>query len=268
MSYSIIIINYKTCELIAACIKNLLDLPEATETEIIVIDNASNDGSVEFLQEKFGDRIKLIVNKSNLGFASANNQGAASAHGEFLLFLNSDTIIKEDIFSACSNIFQQNKNIGIISPRLLMSDNKYQPASFGNFPTLWRLITQKTKIDPVLDENKEYNLVDWVSGCALMIRKELFTQLKGWDDNFFLYYEDIDLCKRARKFDYLSAVANKITITHLGGQSLKHSLSKRWHYFRSQNYYFKKHYGSIAVLILKLVRLPYKLLILIKNHKR
>lgn len=267
MIYSIIIINYKTQQLTKKCVEYILDL-NISNKEIIVIDNASNDGSVEALEKEFGDKIKLIVNQKNLGFAGANNQGATIAQGEFLLFLNSDTIVKGDILSPCLNIFQQNKNVGIISPRLLLPDDNYQPASFGHFPTLWRLITQKTKIDPILDENKEYNLVDWVSGCALMMRKELFTQLKGWDDNFFLYYEDIDLCKRARKLNYLSAVANKIVITHLGGQSLKHSLSKRWHYFRSQDYYFKKHQGVITLLILKLVRLPYKILIIIKSIKR
>jgi len=172
MLYSIIIINYRTQQLTTECIKHIFAL-DFKESEIIVVDNASNDGSTEALQKEFGDKIKLIINPKNLGFAGANNQGAALAKGEFLLFLNSDTIVKEDIFNTCLNIFQQNKNIGILSPRLLMPNGNYQPAAFGYFPTLWRLITQKTKNDPVLDENKEFSLVDWVSGCALIIRKVL-----------------------------------------------------------------------------------------------
>ena len=267
MLYSIIIINYRTRQLTTDCIKHIFAL-NFKESEIIVIDNASNDGSAEFLREKFGDKIKLIANQKNLGFAGGNNQGAAIAKGEFLLFLNSDTVVEKNIFQDCLEIFEQDNSVGIVSPRLLTASGENQKSAFGRFPDIFRLITQKTKIDPILDENKKYNTVDWVSGCALIIRRDLFERVKGWDDNFFLYYEDVDLCRRISNLGYLSAVANKTAISHLGGQSLKQSLGKRWQYFRSQDYYFRKHYGHIAVLILKLVRLPYKLIIIIKSVKK
>ncbi|MDD3285403.1 MAG: glycosyltransferase family 2 protein [Patescibacteria group bacterium] len=268
MIYSIIIINYKTKELTAECIQSLFKQIKTIKFEIIVIDNASGDGSVKFLQEKFGDTIKLITNENNLGFAGANNQGAALAKGDIFLFLNSDTIIEKNFFHDYSDILKQNKQIGIISPRLLTASGENQKSAFGRFPNIFRLITQKTKIDPILDENKKYNIVDWVSGCALIIRRDLFEQIKGWDEKFFLYYEDVDLCKRVKNCGYLSAVANKTTIIHLGGQSLAQSLKKHRHYFRSQDYYFRKHYGFITSLILKLARLPYELIIIIKSVKK
>lgn len=268
MLYSIIIINYKTKQLSANCIRDLLALPNFQKREIIVIDNDSNDGSVESLQSEFGHKIKLISNQENLGFAGANNQGAAIAQGKYLLFLNSDTIIKEDIFSTCLNIFQQHPEIGIISPRLLNTDGNHQTAAYGRFPTLGRLIKQSTKKDPSLDAEKEYSPVDWVSGCALMIRKELFEKIKGWDDNFFLYYEDIDLCCRTKQSGFLTVIANQSKITHLGGQSLNYSLKKRWYYFRSQDYYFKKHYGLLSKKTLQIIRLPYQLLIILRSLKR
>lgn len=257
MKTSIIIINYKTPELTINCIQSLFALPNPENREIILIDNASNDGSIEKVEAKFGNKIKIIKNKTNLGFAGANNQGAAMASGEFLVFLNSDTIIQDNFLSKCAKILSDNSEIGIISPRLKLPNGENQKASFGKFPTLYSLLTQKTKNEPQINNQADFHLSDWVSGCALMISQKLFKELGGWDDHFFLYYEDIDICKRATLQGYKSAIALKTSIIHLGGQSLEISSKKKNIYYQSQDYYFRKYYNSLTCLVIKMARFIY-----------
>jgi GT2 family glycosyltransferase len=260
MTFSAIIINYKTPELTIACLKSLFTLPRPEEREIIVIDNHSEDGSVEMLRGEFGDKIQIIVNKKNLGFAGANNQGAALATGDYLLFLNSDTIATEDFLSECLSLFKQNEKIGIISPRLKLENNEYQKNAFGRFPTFWRLITQVTKKEQKIPTEAEILKTDWVSGCALMIRRELFKKVGGWDDHFFLYFEDVDICKRVKEERYETVVNLKTNITHLGGKSLSLNSERKKYYYEAQDYYFGKWYGLITKVIIKVLRYSIKTL--------
>lgn len=262
MLFSVIIINYKTPKLTEDCLDSLFALGKKNNfwpnnLEVIIIDNASADGSAESLKTKYGEKIKLIANQKNLGFAGANNQGAAIAQGDFLFFLNSDTIISTDVLSDCLQLFRRDESLGIISPRLLLPDGSYQQAAFGNFPKLKKLIfkRQQKNLEPKLDSS--YLAVDWVSGCALMIKREAFKDLKGWDENFFLYFEDVDLCRRAWQNQYRVAVCLSTNLVHLGGQSLAPSLAKRRVYYRSQDYYFRKHHGCAQAILLKILRLPY-----------
>ncbi len=257
MKFSIIIINYKTFELTKNCLESLFLLPGQENLEIIIIDNGSNDGSIEKLETEFASRVKIIKNKNNLGFAGANNQGAALASGEFLIFLNSDTIIKEDFLNVCADILNKNPKIGIISPRLKLPNGDNQKAAFGIFPTLINLLTQKTKNEQPIDEQANFLVSDWISGCALMISRELFQKISGWDDRFFLYYEDIDICKKASLQGYQAAVALKTSIIHFGGQSLKASPQKKKLYYKSQDYYFKKYYNPLICLLVKISRFIY-----------
>lgn len=254
MLLSIIIINYKTKELTANCLNSLFYLPNPETREIILIDNASNDGSAEYLENKFGNKIKLIKNDRNLGFAGANNQGATFAQGDYLIFLNSDTIVNQNFWSPCIDVIQNNKGIAIVSPRLKLPDGSYQKASFGIFPSFWNLLTQKTKKEIKINTAQNFQEVDWVSGCSLIIKKDVFEKIGGWDDHFFLYYEDIDICKTARKYGYKSAVVNNTKIIHLGGQSLSANKEKEIIYYTSQDYYFKKHHGVLISLLVKVVR--------------
>ena len=175
MHYSIIIINYKTQELSANCIASLLALKNQEDFEIILVDNASGDNSLEFLEKEFEGKIKIIPSLVNLGFGGGNNLGAKEAKGEFLLFLNSDTLVKEDIFKSALDIFRQDEKIGLISPLLMTEEGLEQKDAYGPWPNLKNLIFKRTN-----------NYPDWLSGCALFIRKSLFEELKGFDENFFL----------------------------------------------------------------------------------
>jgi hypothetical protein len=251
---SIIIVNYKTPQLTINCADSTLSLPDAPRKEIIIVDNASGDGSVKKIREHLGDKIKLIASKTNTGFSRGNNLGAQPAEGDILFFLNSDTIIKKDIFPSCLEIFQKNKTIGILSPLLKTKDGSRQDFAFGNFPTFGRLLFRRTKKDMEIPQNENIMETDWVSGCALMIRRSIFKEISGWDENYFLYYEDIDLCKRVKNKGYKIAVDPGSEITHLGGESFNKRKTQKNHYYNSQDHYFKKHHGFFSYLGVKTAR--------------
>lgn len=257
MKFSIIIINYQTPELTDQCLRSLVTLPNPQEREIILIDNASLDNSIAYLESRWKDKLTFIKNETNLGFAGANNQGASQAKGEYLFFLNSDTIITEDILARAEKIFQQHPNIAALSPRLKLESGQCQKSAFGKFPTITRLIRQSTKKDPVVTKDQELITTDWISGCALIIRRSDFITLNGWDEKFFLYFEDVDLCRRLKKKKRQVAVDLKSSLIHLGGRSLDVRRDRRSFYFKSQDYYFAKHHGKLAKLIIQLLRFFY-----------
>ncbi len=259
MLISFIIINYKTKELSAQCLESIFDNCRGGHYEIIMIDNNSEDGSVKYLEQKYQNKITFIKSDSNLGFAGANNLGAKQAKGEILLFLNSDTVLKQDITAGISEAFENNKQLGIASPRLLNEDSSPQAKAYGKMPDLKSIITSK-----ISQKELPIEKIAWVSGAALAIRKNLFEKIGAWDEKFFMYLEDVDLCYRAKLTGYEIKLLPEISIIHLGGKSPINDLKRRLIYFNSQDYFFKKHYGKIKTLFMKIIRWPYKKFVLRK----
>lgn len=261
MKFSIILVNYNTKKLLKDCIDSLIFNIKDVNYEIIVVDNNSTDGSIEMLENKYVNKIRLIKNNKNLGFGIANNLGAKIARGEYLFFLNSDIIAKEDILSGLAKIFESRPEIGILAPRLILPDGSEQKFAFGNFPSLAGLILGKIKKDTA---EKKYVKIDWVSGAALAIRKNLFDQVGGFDENFFMYFEDMDLCKRIGEAGYKIEVLPSVQVVHLGGRSIQKDGVRKKIYYESQDYFYKKHYGKLKLALLRFFRWPYKLIILAK----
>ncbi|RLC35941.1 glycosyltransferase family 2 protein [Candidatus Falkowbacteria bacterium] len=261
MKFSIIIVNYNTKEITKNCIDSIFRNCPGNNYEIIVVDNNSQDNSREFLENNFGNKIKLINNKTNKGFGAGNNRGARTAMGEYLFFLNSDTLINNDIFKQIENYLINNKEVGILAPELKLKDGCRQPDVFGRFPNIKNTIFNKLSVNATCNDQD----IDWVSGAALVIRKNLFAQLKGFDENFFMYFEDIDLCKRIKELGYKIMVLPEISVVHLGGASFSDFNKKKKFYYQSQDYYFKKYYGVLALYIMKILRWPYKTLVIILN---
>lgn len=261
MTFSLIIVNYNTKEFFKNCLNSVFRHSPADELEIIVVDNNSVDGGVEMIKSNYNQRLKLIANKKNIGFGPANNQGAKAARGEFLFFLNSDTIIKKDIFTALKEIFSARPRLAIASPRLLLPSGTPQPYAFGQFPSLgkllWQKISARKSADLFLGDNDLY-AVDWVSGAAMVVRKNVFDQIGGFDENFFMYFEDIDLCWRAKQYGWQVAVCPKVFLIHFVGQSAGGFKQRKKYYYQSQDYFFKKHYGQPVMYILKAIRWPYR----------
>ena len=223
MNFSIIIINYNTAQLTLDCVNYINLLPDFSDFEIIVVDNGSAKSDADILSSKLGGNIKFVKSENNLGFSGGNNLGAKQAIGKYLLFLNSDTIIKKNIFSNILKIFLEDEQIGIVSPRLINPDGSFQTKSYGPFPNIKYLLYKNIISKKDNDFPKKS---DWVSGAALFIRHDLFDRIGGWDNNFFLYLEDVDLCWMVRKSGYKIILDNSTEVIHLQGRSLNKSQKK------------------------------------------
>jgi GT2 family glycosyltransferase len=191
MKVAIIIPNYSTKELLQNCIKSIYKETKNTSFEIIVIDNGSIDGSCDLVIKEFLSVI-LIKNKENFGFTKACNKGITIAKGKYILLLNTDTIIIENAIDKLVNFANANKTAGIFGPKLINPNGSYQQ-SFLHFP---RSILRNKRKNKFCDK---IQLVDWIRGTCLLIRKEVFETLFCLDEYFYTYGEDIDLCYRAKK---------------------------------------------------------------------
>lgn len=243
MDVSIIIINYNTLKLTEACIQSIFNKTKKLEFEIILVDNASTDGSREFFQ-KFPN-IKYIYSETNLGFGKANNLGAEYSTGRYLFFLNSDTILINNAIKILSDCLDTDNNIGIIGGNLYkeegiptISYERYYPSIlqllnryFLNIP--FRIIYGKNQIH---NFSQDILKVAYVSGADLMIRKNLFNEVKGFSPQFFMYFEETDLCYRVKKQGYLICSCPQAQIIHLEGGSMS-VISKDFNYRKSELMY-------------------------------
>lgn len=207
MDISIVIVNYKSKDLTLRCLKSIKDADwPGLDYEIIVVDNFSDDLSSRDL-EPFG-KIKYIMNGQNKGFGAANNQGIRQAQGKYLVIMNPDTVAKTDIFIKLFDFMEKNSQVGVVGPKQLYPDKTTQDTCFRwpNFLTplyrrtpLGRLRLARMDLDRFLykdydkDSPKE---VDWLLGSFLFCRAEIIRQAGAFDENFFLYFEDTDLCRR------------------------------------------------------------------------
>lgn len=263
------IVSYNVKELLKDCLESIVNC------EIIVVDNNSPDKSVQMVKRDF-PKVKLIESRENLGFAKGNNLGAKNSKGEFILFLNPDTKICPVSLKKMVEFLRAHPRVGIVGPQLLNADETLQP-SVGVYPSILSLILEKP-ID-FLERNmplvrsflgifsvkyKKFTRpspVDWVSGAALACRKKVWESLNGFDEKFFMYFEDVDLCFRAKKDGWKVYHLPESKIYHLRGKSQPaKSKKKAKTYYRSQDYYFKKNKGQLYSWLVKLVRWPYQVL--------
>lgn len=246
---SVIIVNYKGFDLTSQCVKSLR--VHSPQTEIIIVDNASRDRSVERLRELFPD-ITIVEMNGNNGFGSANNAGAVAASGSHLFFLNNDTIVHSDSPQHLSSVLQREQKAAVVGPRLSYEDGSFQ-LSFGFDPSPfneWKtkrmqkgLFRRDAKLtDKMQSRYASVTPVDWVTGAALMIRREVFESIGGFDEAYFMYFEDADLCQRVRKKGWDVLYDPAATIMHYGGGSVaSNDMSVYIGYRRSQLRYYRKH---------------------------
>jgi len=250
---SIIIVNYHSEKYLIKCLYSIYKHSFKEDFEIIVVNNDQKDKIKELIQ-KFSE-VKIYQNEKNLGFGAGNNVGARIAKGDILLFLNPDTEIIskniEDIFS----LFQKNDKLGIIGSQLWLDDNKIQPWSVGYEISLLNLI--KNNLGLTSGQNiwqaKEKVEADWVSGAALFIRKDTFEKTGGFDEKFFMYFEDMDLCKRVRARGNIILYNPNFKVRHIGGRSYPEKNFQKKDYYKAQEYYFKKHRNFFEWLLIKML---------------
>lgn len=266
--FSFIIVNYNTKEAVKRCLNSVIKFSQSEEIEIIVIDNNSSDGSQEMIKDNFLTKVNYIFNTSNLGFSRACNQGASIARGDYLFFLNSDAYLVRDIIKDLEKIFEKNKKIAAISPVIKDCKLNLETRFCGSFPNFKNTIFKKDEkiieleLKKLIKDGNDIKKVDWISGVAFVIRRTAFFSVGGFDKNFFMYFEDVDICLRLKKLNYYCAIASSnIFLIHEKGLSLEgRDKIRENYYYQSQDYYFKKHYGNISMYILKFFRFFYLIL--------
>lgn len=265
MRISIIIINYKTALLLKDCLESIKQFYDKDNIEIIIVDNSPPELLRQFSETTFSE-VRLVENYDNPGFGRANNQAAKMATGEILFFLNPDTLIKENIFQKIINIFEKDPRVGIVAPQLILPDLQLQPWAYGHEEGFWKLIKNKFEKNQLNRGQDDLPFeVDWVSGAALAIRRDVFNKIDGFDKNFFMYFEDRDLCYRVKKMGYKIIVLPEIKVIHFGGKSLTKNRERKKIYYQAQNYYWKKHCGYLKSIFLRFIRWPYKIYRLIRE---
>ena len=232
---SIIIVSYNTSSLLYKCLESVVsDLNYSgleKDTEIVVVDNASNDNSVEIVKKNF-PKVKLIINCKNNGFAYANNQGIKISEGEYVLLLNSDTRVRKNCISQLVQKIEIDSHIAVVGPKILNNNGALQ-YSFGYFPSLIKIFLWMTFLDdiPIFTSLiKPYHVinpiiyqatheVDWVSGACLLFRKKIVNTCGYLDEKIFMYTEEVEWCYRIKKKEYKIIYYPLAEIFHGKGES-------------------------------------------------
>ncbi len=261
MKVSIIIINYNVKYFLDQCIASILQSEFDEEYEIIVIDNASTDKSVEFIRQKYPEVI-LIENKENVGFSKANNQGVELSKGEFVLILNPDTILSTHTLKICHDFYKKNQNAGIIGVRMYDGSGAFLPESKRGFPTPFVSFCKIFGLAQLFPSSRIFNQyylghldeeinheVDTLTGAFMFMRKDIFLEVGGFDEDYFMYGEDIDLSYRVRASGYSNHYLSETNIIHFKGESTrKMSFDYVRRFYEAMIIFAKKHTAGSSVL--------------------
>lgn len=257
MDISVIIVNYNVKYFLEQCLCSAEKALQQVSGEIIVIDNLSTDGSMEYLPGKFPG-VKFIANEKNLGFGKACNQGLSIAGGKYILFLNPDTILPEDCLEKSIAFLESHPDAGATGIRMIDGSGKFLKESKRAFPspqTSFYKLTGLSKLFPKssffsryhlghLDE-KQNHVIDVLAGAFMLVRKEVLDKVGGFDETFFMYGEDVDLSYRIQKAGYNNYYFAESCIIHFKGESTrKGSLNYVKMFYQAMSVFVKKHYGS------------------------
>jgi len=249
-----VIVHYKVPDFLQRALRSLRQAQLYDQTEVIVVDNASRDESKRCITEEFPE-VQWIGLKSNIGFGKACNVGAQCSHGTFILFINPDTLVSQNTLSECFNFFNRHDHVGIIGPKILNADGTLQVSCRRSFPTpsvaFYRL-TGLSKLFPKSRRFGHYNLtfldpeqeseVDAVSGSFMFMRLSLFQDIGGFDETFFMYGEDLDLCWRVKEKGHAVWYDPHTQIIHFKGRSsAKMSFTSRKAFYEAMVIFSRKY---------------------------
>ena len=266
---SVIIVSWNACCYLRDCLMSVRETGAALVREIIVVDNASTDGSPDMVAKEFPE-VTLIRSAENLGFARANNLGIRRASGAFLALINSDVIVHPGCFERLTGQLEDHSEVGLAGPRISGGDDRLQ-LTCRRFPTVWNLTCCALALDRVLSrwphfsglEMRHWDYsrqgeVEVLSGCFWLARRTAVEQVGGLDERFFFYAEDVDWCKRLRDAGWKIMFIPQATATHFGGGSssnapLRYSIEM----LRANLIYWKKHHGWLGQAACRLLSLFY-----------
>jgi len=257
MDLSVIIVNYNTCELTTQALASVFNTTSGLVFEVFVVDNDSQDESVETIR-KYYPQVRIIENKANLGFAAANNQAIELASGQYILLLNSDTIVQDDCLSKCIDYLSQHPKVGALGCRVLLSDGQLDHACKRGFPTPQASLFYFLKLHKVFPHSHyfgQYTLdyipvdaiseVDGLTGAFMMVRKETIEEIGLLDETFFMYGEDLDWCYRIKAAGWKIVYYPEYTIIHLkGGSGGRKSSKSIYEFHQSMIIFYNKHYAQ------------------------
>lgn len=255
MKLSIIIVSYNVNFFLEQCLHSIYNACTSIDTEIIVIDNNSNDNTVGYLENIF-PAVRFISNKENIGFGKANNQGLAIATGEYILFLNPDTLISPTMLANTVSFLEKNPQAGATGVRMLDGLGNFAPESKRSFPSASVALYKLLGLDSLFPKSKifgQYALgfldahttheVDILSGACMFFSKKVLDKIGGFDEVFFMYGEDIDLSYRAIVAGYKNYYLGEYPIIHFKGESSKKGSSTYIrNFYGAMNLFIKKHY--------------------------
>jgi GT2 family glycosyltransferase len=254
MLLTIQIVNYNSRDNLKTCLQSIRENVQGLEGLQVIVVNNDREELGNFL-DGFG--VEIIEKKENIGFGKAHNLGFEKARGEYVFFLNPDTKLFPGTVGKIAEVFSADGKIGIVGPVHVEEDKISDEEHFGPRKTPLSTIGTKIFREKEKPDAQKYFETDWVSGGAMMIRKNLFSELGGFDENYFMYFEDVDLCLQAKKRGWKIAVQPGAKIFHKSGQSFSGNREKKKYYYNSQSYYIKKNFGLLWARLVKIARFPF-----------
>lgn len=260
MELSIIVVNWNTRDLLRNCVQSIYRTLDALEFEVLVVDNASSDGSADMIADEF-PTVRLIRNTENAGFARANNQAIRTSRGWCALLLNSDAVLLEETATCMVDVLRQHPRVGIVGAQLLNPDRTFQ-GSYADFPSLTGELLLATKLaDRVRhagypnyppEQSQNDRTVDWVSGACLLARRDAIDDVGLLDEEYFMYTEETDWCYRMRRAGWLVFYCAAAQVLHWGSQSSARVPERRRSLvYRSKWLFMRKHRGEAAAAMFR-----------------
>ena len=260
---SIIIVNYRGWNALEKCLHSLNQIdPDRVKFEVIVVDNFSNDGRFEKFRDDFPS-FQFVLNEGNLGFANGCNLGARVSIGNFLLFLNPDTIIQNDALQALKEIYKSHPEIALLSCVQKDEDGRTERQErlfpsffrfFGVFRSFDRFLNRRKYHERFKEKNSDLIFPDWISGSVVFTDRSWFDKVSGWNEDFWLYLEDVDFCKRISEQGGKIAISRKTSILHMhGGTSrinLKTKALTKTEVIISKHVYISLHFKGLEAFFL------------------
>jgi len=254
MQLSVIILNYNVRYFLEQCVLSVQEAIAGIDAEIIVVDNNSSDNSVLMMKEKFPD-VKLIENKENFGFPKGNNIGFRQAKGKYICILNPDTVVAEDTFAKILAFAERQNNLGIIGCKLIDGTGAFLPESKRGIPTPWIAFTKIFSLYKIFPNAKVFNQyyaqhlkenetgkVDILVGAFMFLERKLYEDLDGFDENCFMYADDIDLSYRALQLKKNNYYFHETTVLHYKGESTIKDEKYMMHFQEAMNFFYQKHF--------------------------
>lgn len=269
MDLSVIVVSWNVRDLLRRCLQSILAAGDggapARTVEILVVDNASADGSAAMVQAEF-PTVRLIANDRNRGFTAANNQGLAASQGRYLLLLNPDAELMDGALAEMVGCMEAHPEAGVLGPQLLYPDGSVQ-SSRRRFPTLATALVESTVVQEWWRDNRvlrryymldtppapgEPQPVDWLVGACLLVRRAAYEQVGGLDEGFFMYSEELDWCRRIKGAGWQVLYLPTARVIHHEGKSSEQVVPARHIHFQSSKVrYFRKHHGRLTAELLR-----------------